>query len=42
MLQRFVDAMHATRTTEVQYLMQQSAPVVLEALDRAQALSRSL
>jgi len=41
-LHLLVDGMNATRTTEVQYFIQQAAPVVLRELDRAKALRKTL
>ena len=42
LLALLVDAMNSTRTTEMQYLIQQAAPLVLHELDRAEALRKSL
>jgi len=41
-LHRLIDAMNSTSVTEIQYLIQQAAPVILREHDRAQALRKSL
>lgn len=42
LLRALTTAMNATRTTEVQYLVQQAAPVILAHLDRAEALRKGM
>ena len=42
MLQQMIDAMNMTRTTEVQYFIQKSMPVVVRELDRARALRQGI
>lgn len=37
-----VDGMSATRTTEIQHYFQESSPVILKNLDRAQSLLQKL
>jgi len=41
-LRRLIDAMNSTQVTEIQYLIQQAAPIILRERDRAQALRKSL
>jgi hypothetical protein len=41
-LHRLIDAMNSTSVTEIQYLIQQAAPIILREHDRAQALRKSL
>ncbi|MGI8767017.1 MAG: hypothetical protein ACR2KM_11005 [Gemmatimonadaceae bacterium] len=42
LLHRLIKAMNSTETTDVQYYIQQTAPVLLRELDRATALRKSL
>jgi len=42
LLHLLVDGMRSTQTTELKYLIQQSAPVVLRHLDWAQLLRKRL
>lgn len=42
LLHRLIGAMNSTTVTDVQYLIQQTAPVILREHDRARALRKSL
>lgn len=42
LLRFLIDAMNSTQSTDVQYLIQQTAPIVLREHDRAQALRKTL
>lgn len=42
LLHRLIDAMNATKTTDMQYLIQTTAPIVVKELDRVQALRKTL
>lgn len=42
LLRVLIDAMNSTQSTDLQYLIQRTAPIVLREHDRAQALRKTL